>query len=162
MWPFDTVLFSEVLIPFLLVFVLVFAVLQKTKVLGDGKKQIDSLVSLALALILIAVPKARNFITDITPWLAVGLVVILIYLLLFGFVGSDLEKGLKIEKWMKTTFASLAAVFVVVIVLIYSGTWEKIFSGSSSSSSWLPTIVFIVVIVAAMVIALGGKKEKGT
>ena len=159
MWPFDSILFTEVLIPFLLVFVLVFAVLQKTKILGDGKKQADSLVALALGLILIAVPKARNFITNITPWLAVGLVVILIYLLLFGFVGSDLREGIKIEKWMKTTFAGLAAVFVIVLVLIYSGTWEKIFGGSSATSSWLPNLIFLVVIVVAMVVALGGKKD---
>lgn len=159
MWPFDSILFTEVLIPFLLVFVLVFAVLQKTKILGDGKKQIDAMVSLALGLILIAVPKARNFITNITPWLAVGLVVILIYLLLFGFVGSDLKNGIQLEKWQKTTFASLAAIFVVALVLVYSGVWDKIFNGTSGTESWLPTIIFIVVIIAAMIIALGGKKE---
>ena len=159
MWPFDSILFTEVLVPFLLVFVLVFAVLQKTKVLGDGKKQVDALVSLALGLVLIAVKPAREFITNITPWLAVGLVVILIYLLLFGFVGSDLKEGIKIEKWMKTAFAGLAAIFVVVLVLIYSGTWDKIFSGSSGTDSWLPTIIFVVVIIVAMAVALGGKKD---
>jgi hypothetical protein len=157
MWPFDSPLFTEVLVPFLLVFVLVFAVLQKTKVLGDGKKQVDAMVSLALGLILIAVPKARNFITNITPWLAVGLVVILIYLLLFGFVGSDLKEGIQIEKWMKTTFAALAAIFVVILVLVYSGTWDKIFGGNVGTESWLPTIIFVVVIIAAMAVALGKK-----
>lgn len=159
MWLLEQPLFTGILIPFLLVFVLVFAVLQKTKVLGDKKNQIDALVALALALILIVTPKANEFIINITPWLAVGLVVILIYLLLFGFVGSDLEKGIKLEKWMKPTFAGLAAVFVVVLVLIYSGTWDKIFSGTSSTSSWLPNLIFLIVIIAAMAVALGGKKK---
>ncbi len=157
MWPFDTLLFTEVLIPFLLVFVLVFAVLQKTKVLGDKKNQVDAMVSLAIALIVLSVPVARNFITNITPWLAVGLVVILIFLLLFGFVGSDLKEGLVLEKWMKPTIAGLSALFVVALVVYFSGLWDKWFSGNLGASSWLPNLVFIIVIVAAVVIALGKK-----
>lgn len=156
MWPFDSILFREVLIPFLLVFVLVFAVLQKTKVLGDGKKQIDALVALAIGLILIAVPKARDFITNITPWLAVGLVVILIYLLLYGFVSSDKEKGIKLEKWMVTTFAILSVIFVVALVLVFSGFWTKITSGVNGGT-WLPTIIFVVVIAVAFALVVGKK-----
>jgi hypothetical protein len=38
--------FMDYVLPFVLVFTLVFALLQKTKILGDGKKQIDSLVAL--------------------------------------------------------------------------------------------------------------------
>jgi hypothetical protein len=160
MWLFESALFTEVLLPFLLVFVLVFAVLQKTKVLGDKKNQIDALVALTVGLILIGVSSARNFIVNVTPWLAVGLVVILIYLLLFGFVGSDNKDGIKLEKWMKPTFAVLAAVFVVVIVLIYSGAWSKIFDSGSMTNSWLPNIIFLVIIGVAMAVALGGKKDK--
>ncbi|MBC8435098.1 hypothetical protein H8D91_01205 [archaeon] len=159
MWLLEQPLFTEILIPFLLVFVLVFAVLQKTKVLGDKKNQVDALVSLALALILIVTPIAREFITNITPWLAVGLVVILTFLVLYGFVGSDKKEGIVIEKWMKTTFAGLAGLFVLVLVLIYSGVWDKIFHGSLGTTSWLPNIIFLIVIIVAMVIALGGKKD---
>lgn len=159
MWLFEQPLFTEVLLPFLLVFVLVFAVLQKTKVLGENKNQIDALVALVVGLILIGVDSARNFIVNILPWLAVGLVVILIYLLLFGFVGSN-EKGIQLEKWMKPTFAILSVIFVVVLVLIYSGYWEKIFSDSLTSSSWLPNVIFLIIIGAAMAIALGGKKKE--
>ena len=159
MWLLEQPLFTEILIPFLLVFVLVFAVLQKTKVLGDKKSQVDALVSLALALILIVTPIAREFIINITPWLAVGLVVILTFLVLYGFVGSDKNEGIVIEKWMKTTFAGLAGLFVLVLVLIYSGVWDKIFHGSLGTTSWLPNIIFLIVIIVAMVIALGGKKD---
>lgn len=155
MWLFETALFKEVLIPFLLVFVLVFAVLQKTKALGDGKKQIDALVSLAIGLLLIGVPSARNFITSITPWLAVGLVVILIYLLLYGFVGSDKE-GIKLEPWMKSTFAILAVVFVVSLVLVFSGFWAKITSGINGGT-WLPTIIFVIVVAVAFGLVVGKK-----
>ena len=38
----------EVLLPFLLVFTLVFAVLDRTKLLGEGKRQINAIISLAM------------------------------------------------------------------------------------------------------------------
>ena len=46
-------IFVETILPFLLVFTLVFAVLQKSKILGDNKKQIDAIVSLVVGLLLI-------------------------------------------------------------------------------------------------------------
>ena len=49
----ETILTSEfavgIIYPFLLVFVLIFAVLQKSKILGEDKKQIDSLIALSIA-----------------------------------------------------------------------------------------------------------------
>lgn len=155
MWLLEQPLIRGILIPFLLVFVLVFAVLQKTKVLGDGKKQVDALVALAIGLILVATPAANEFITNITPWLAVGLVVILIYLLLYGFVGND-EKGIKLEPWMKSTFAILAVIFVVSLVLVFSGFWDKITSGVNGGT-WLPSIIFVIVIAVAFGLVVGKK-----
>ena len=45
---FDNPFFTEMLLPFLLVFVVVFAILQKTKILGEEKAQIDAIVALLL------------------------------------------------------------------------------------------------------------------
>ena len=50
---FSNPFFTEMLLPFLLVFVVVFAILQKSKILGDGKAQIDAIVGLVIGLILI-------------------------------------------------------------------------------------------------------------
>ena len=52
----------EVLLPFLLVFTVVFAILQKTSILGKGKKQIDAIVSLVVGLIVVAFGYATNVI----------------------------------------------------------------------------------------------------
>jgi len=106
-----------------------FAILQKTKILGEGKAQIDALVSLALALILIVFPGPRDLIVSIVPWLAVALVVILVFLLLYGFVAGDKAQG---EKWMKIVFGILIGVFVLGLVYNWWGffsccwNWEKI------------------------------------
>ena len=67
------------ILPFLLVFVIIFAILQKSKILGAGKAQIDALVSLVIAIVLIVFPTPRDIIVNLVPWLAVGVVVILVF-----------------------------------------------------------------------------------
>jgi hypothetical protein len=102
------------LLPFLLVFVVVFAILQKSKILGEGKAQIDAIVALVIGLLLIGLPQPRNIIVGIMPWMAVGVAVILVFLILYGFVAGDLSQA---KPWMKITFGILAGIFTIVIVL---------------------------------------------
>lgn len=156
----DHPIFTEVLLPFLLVFVLIFAILQKTKVLGDGKKQIDALVSLAIGLILIGFKTPREFIVNLMPWLAVGAAVILVFLILYGFVAGDLS-GDKIPKWMKITFGILAGVFTLGVVIYVGGFWDNIsryFSGGDSI--WMELVLLIIIIVAILIAVLGDKKKE--
>ena len=75
---FDNPFFTEMLLPFLLVFVVVFAILQKSKVLANT--QVDAIVGLVIGLILIGVPGPRDIVVGIMPWLAVGIAVILVFL----------------------------------------------------------------------------------
>ena len=52
-------IFTQYLFPFLLVFFIVFALLERTKLFGDGKKQLDALISFVIGLIFVVagVPK---------------------------------------------------------------------------------------------------------
>lgn len=161
MWPFDSVLFMEGVLPFLLVFVLIFAILQKTKVLGDGKAQIDALIALAVGLILIGFPTPRDIIVALMPWMAVGAAVILVFLILYGFVAGDLSET---PTWMKGVFGSLAGLFVLGVVIYVTGLWDIFtnwFSGPLGSSELWMSVVMIVIIVGAVLLAvLSGKKGK--
>ena len=121
---FANYFFTEMLLPFLLVFVVVFAILQKSKILGGDKAQIDAIVALVVGLILIGVPGPRDIIVGIMPWLAVGVAVILVFLILYGFVAGDLSTTP--EKWMKVAFGILAGIFTVAVVLYISGLGNDI------------------------------------
>ena len=158
---FDTPIFTELILPFLLVFVLIFAILQKTKILGEGKAQIDALISLAIGLILVGVPVARDFVVNLMPWLAVGASVILVFLILYGFVAGDLSTG---PTWMKILFGSLAALFVIGVVLYISGLWSTILEWLSvlvdNPELW-SSIIFLLVIIGAFVIAVVSGKAGG-
>ena len=86
---YETIFSSElgqVTLIFVLVFTMVFAVLQKAKVFGDGKKQIDALIGLAVALIVISAGYATDIISQLIPFLAITLVIILIFMVLIGFL----------------------------------------------------------------------------
>ncbi len=156
---FDNPFFTEMLLPFLLVFVVVFAILQKSQILGKGKAQVDAIVGLVVGLILIGVPGPRNLLVGIMPWMAVGVAVILVALILYGFVAGDLSK-LGEEKWVKYGMGSLVIVFTLGIVLFVSGLHEKLWDSFGVTSDVWMNIVMIGLVLGAMVVAVKGGKKK--
>ena len=157
---FGSSLLKNYILPFLLVFVLIFAILQKAKILGDGKAQIDALVSLSIALILIAFPQPRDLIVNLVPWLAVGVVVILAFLILYGFAA---EEEWKENKFLKITLGILGAIFILAVVAYVSGFWGWFYSQlvGGGSSVFSSIIIFVVVGAAvAAAIATGHSKKE--
>lgn len=71
---------------FLLVFVLFYAVLLKTHILGDNKGLI-ALASFVVALLFLVTRAATEFVQLVTPWFVVMLIVIMCFLLIFMFLG---------------------------------------------------------------------------
>lgn len=158
-------LVQGVLLPFLLVFVVIFAILQKTKILGDGKKQIDALVALAIGLIVVSFGYATGIIVTLVPFLAISSVVILVFMMLYGmaFVGKD---KFELNNKIIGVIGGLVALGVLVTLLVATGTWnylyDKIFYDVDGTSSIITNALFFVVIIAAVWIALaGGKEGKG-
>lgn len=155
---FDNPFFTEMLLPFLLVFVVVFAILQKSKILGEGKDQVDAIVALVVGLLLIGVPQPRDIIVGIMPWMAVGIAVILVFLILYGFVAGDLS-GEKTPTWMKITFGILAGLFTLAVVLYISGLGSTIVDWLAGSSELWTSVLMIALVLGAMAVAVfGGKK----
>jgi len=112
----------ELLLPFLLVFTVIFAILQKTEVLGKGKRQIDAIVSLVIGLIVVAFGYAVGIIVQLMPVLAVTAVVILVFMILFGMVYKEGEFSL--NKYIKGGIGILVGIIVVVSVLVLTGGWD--------------------------------------
>lgn len=153
--------FVEYILPALLVFVILFAILEKSKMLGDGKRQINAIVSLFIALIFMAFPFARGIVIKLVPFLVVLLVILFVFMLLFGFVtnktgGDMLNNGLKI------TLGIIVGVAVIIAVLWATGWWEPIYKYTvegESSGAIFANIVIVALIAAALalVLATGGK-----
>src|SRR3989338_2807765 len=147
------------ILPFLLVFTLIFAVLQKTKILGDGKKQIDAIVSLVIGLIVISFASATDFIVNLVPFLPISLVVILVFMILYGMVFAQGE--FRMSFGLQIAFGILAGIALIIAVLVFSGTWDNVldwFSGGDSSTIW-STVAIVAVIIAVVWIVLGTKSS---
>lgn len=157
---FASAFFTEMLLPFLLVFVVMFAILQKSKILGEGKAQIDALVSLVLGLILIAFPGPRDIIVGIMPWLAVGVATILVFLILYGLVAGDLSE---VDTWMKVVFGILAGLFTIGVVVYVAGFWTvaKGWFDGTNSNFW-STIFMLLIIGGAVAVAVTTGKNSGS
>jgi hypothetical protein len=156
---FESAFFTEMLLPFLLVFVVVFAILQKSKILGDGKAQIDAMVGLVVGLILIGFPQPRDILVGIMPWMAVGVAVILVFLILYGFVAGDLSGG--VPDGLKIAFGIMAGIFTIGVVLFISGLGPMIWDSFGGESEIWMNIVMIVLVLGAVSIAVWGGKGSG-
>jgi hypothetical protein len=153
------VFFTDMVLPFLLVFVVVFAILQKSKILGEGKAQIDALTALVIGLLLIGLSGPREIIVNLIPWVAVGVAVILVFMILYGFVAGDLS-GDKMPKSLKITFGILAGVFTLGVVLYVTGLGSYLSGlfGDSGGSEWWTNAVIVLLVIGAMVFAVLGSK----
>ena len=152
-------IFTELVLPFLLVFVLIFAILDKTKIFGEGKKQINALIAFVVGLIFVTFSQAVGITNNLVMVMAVVAVVILVFVILFSFASGGEFKG---EKWMKITFGILVGIVIIIALLVFTGYWSKIidtFSGESGTGI-ASNVIFIVIIIAAFAIVLATSKAK--
>jgi len=160
----ETILQSEILTkfvyPFLLIFFIVFAVLEKTKVLGDDKKQLNALLAFVIGLIFVGAVFPKLIVANMILFLTVALVIVFVVLLLWGFVSSG-EKGFEISKGLKTFLFIVLGIAVVVAVFwavgVGGGFFNFLFSSSWSNVFWT-NFLFIVVIAAALALVIKGTK----
>lgn len=157
-------LFVEIILPFLLVFTVMFAILQKTKVLGDGKRQIDAIVALVVGLLVVSFGFATGVIVSLVPFLAVSAIVILVFMILYGMVFQSGE--FKMHKRIQGTIGILAAIGVIIAVMVATGAWDYVAESyfyNGDNDGLITNIIFIVIIIAVvgfLWMGSGEKKEK--
>ncbi|MFA5020283.1 MAG: hypothetical protein WC533_04245 [Candidatus Pacearchaeota archaeon] len=94
---------------FLFVFIIVYAVLKKTEVLGKNE-WFNVLTSLIMAIVFITFSPGVNYVATILPWFAILIVVLFLLLVVIGFSQKD------ISSFMKPWFAW---VFIILLVIIF-------------------------------------------
>jgi len=154
-------LFRDFLLPFFLIWVLIFAILQKTKLLGEGRMQLDAMISAVIGLIFVGALYPKQLVGNMVLFLSVAMVILFVVLLLWGFaVGGDFSKPLT-SKGMKWFFGILIVVSVVTAVLYFSGYTTDIsdflYDQDWSSSFWT-NFFFVALVVAVLAFVLKSKK----
>lgn len=147
-------IFTRFALPFLLVFFVTFAILEKGKVLGD-KKQINALVAFVIGLIFVSFVFPVIVVQNLILFLTVALIAMFVGLILWGFVGGKIELGeMKIVKYI---LGIGIALLVIVAVLWATGFYTPIldwFSLQEWSSGFWTNLLFIVAIIVAVTVAL--------
>ena len=145
--------------PFLLMFFIVFAILEKTKVFGDKSKQLNALISFVISLIFVSAVYPKIVVANLILFLTISIIVVFVGLLLWGFVvGGEAKiesKGLKIT-------AGIAVFIGLFLGVLWAtgvgfGIFGALFNQSWSSSFWT-NFFFVLVMGAALALML--KKDK--
>ncbi len=103
---------------FLLVFVVIYALLSKTKILGENKF-VHIFTSFCIAILFLVSASAIDYVKVITPWFAAFVISLLFILILVG-----LMRG-KIEDFIKPGFAWIV---IIILILIFVGSAIYVFA----------------------------------
>jgi len=129
---------ADVLLPFILIFTVVFAVLQKSKILGEGKKNYNTMVALVMGFsvvfphVLGTYPPnvdPVNLINQALPNVSIVLIAIVSLLLLIGIMGGEV-------RWLGTSASGWVAIVSLIIVVYIFGKAAGWF-GQSDYPVWL-------------------------
>ncbi len=151
--------FSEIILPFLLVFTVIFAILEKTKILGDDKKQIDAIVGFVIGLLLVVVEPARNVVVGLMPILAIFVVSLLVFLIIYGFAKGG--EDVKINGKYIGVVVILAVVVISISLLVLTGHWDSLvnFFKNNTNSNIISNVIFVLIIIGAIVAVVAPKSK---
>ena len=159
---FDSIGLFDVVLPFLLVFTIVFAIFEKTKVLGtetiEGrqytKKNLNAIASFVIAFLVVASSQLVEIITTVSANAVIVLFLSVFFLLLVGSFHKEGEPIYLQGAWKMTfmiiTFIAIVAIFLGAIKTESGTTWlEELssFTGGSGSSEIVGSIVLLALVV---------------
>jgi len=160
----------EVILPFLLTFTLVYAILQRSKVLGEGKKNLDAMVAVSIAIITVGSSYVVQGILQVSAQMVMVLMLGVFFLLLVGSFykeGKIWDKDEGLPKWLQHTF--IVIIFVAIISIFLHAIRRQ------SGQSWLEFIIdylarywdstavasiILVLLIIGFIIYVTGEKTK--
>ncbi|MDI3474113.1 MAG: hypothetical protein PWR30_436 [Candidatus Woesearchaeota archaeon] len=160
----------DTLFPFLLIFTLVYAILERSKVLGadkdEPKHNLNAMVAFVMAFLTIASPGIISFLNFMTVWIVVIFLTIVFLTFLIFAVNQDTEKAMK-SKPFRITIVSVIVGLVILIFFIgfYQdkeappiGNWFLDFLNSEA----FQLIIFLaVMLILVLIVVKGGGESKG-
>ncbi len=161
--------FFDVILPFLLVFSILFGILEKTKVFGveeiDGKKyarkNINSMVAFVIAFFVIATKEIVTALQVSLPKVALVLTIVVCFMLLAGSFMAEGEFSFEKNKFWKGFLTLVMFLAVIAIFLDAFGWLDSIIDYvlSENSSIVIPLVIFAGMIGTVFYIIGGSPKS---
>ena len=133
------------ILSFLLVFVLVYALLKKTEILGESEG-IMLLISFILAVFFIVEASLVDFINFSSAWFVVFLVCVFMILLMIGFLGKDALGVITGNKWVAWVMLVALIVFFIIssaYTFNWAVNWETVWDWAYTD--WFGMVLLLIV-----------------
>jgi len=144
--------FFDYVLPFLIIFALVFGILTKTRIF-EQNKGINAIIALSVGLMALQFGFVSVFFAELFPRLGIGLVIILTILILGGLF-FDTEGNA-----MNYILLAVAAILIIVVLASTAEVSSWWYSWSFFSGN-LGEIFFIIGIVAVMIAVVAGSNAR--
>ena len=154
---FDNIGVFDVVLPFLLVFVVVFALLERTKVFGvekiEGKeytkKNLNSAAAFVIAFLVVASSRLVEIITQVSSQFVVLLFGVVLFLLLVGSFFQEKPEGVFLEGGWKTTFMIIVFLGLLFIFLDALGLWGDTlgFLRGTNRGELVGSVILMIIII---------------
>ncbi len=147
--------FFSYILPFLLLFALIFGLLMKMNIFKDNKG-VNAIIAVVVALMALQFDLVPRFFAEIFPRLGVGLAFILVAIILLGIFIPN-------ESWATYLFFTIGAICLIVIFFTTSdaigwGNWGG-FYNFIQNLSW-PWIIAGAIIIIGIITTLQLKPQK--
>lgn len=143
----------DLLLPFLLLFALIFGILSTTNVLGSHKG-VNVIIAFTIALMSLRFYFVSDFFADVFPRLGIGLAMIVVLMVLVGlFIPLD-EK--RYWSWGLGTIGFAIAIIVVVKSLDVFG-WTSTGINTWDFAGWIVGALVVIGLIIAVAASSGGK-----
>jgi hypothetical protein len=156
-------IFTNFIYPFLLLFFIVFAVLEKTKILGEDKKTLNAMIAFVIGLIFVSAVDPKLIVGNMILFLTVAIVIVFVVMILWGFVSADNKDGFKIEGWMKWVLWIVLGISTIVAIFYAVGfNLGEFLAKLPWTEAFFTNLIFIVLVAVALAVVIkstSGKKS---
>jgi hypothetical protein len=145
-------------LPFLLLFALVFAVLQKINIMGGEAKDnkgVNAVIAVTVALLALQFDSVPIFFQVIFPKLGIGLSILLVAIIMLGLF-------LDFEKYTGPLYVFLAIAGVVAAWILLSSINDYSWWTGGFWANNISAIVALVIVVVFIVVVVNSGAPKGT
>ena len=122
-WQYFLPIFS-----FIFIFTLVFAILEKTKILGSDTTGLNSIIAFVMGLLFVLTPQAVAIVNFLVPWFIVIIFFILFIVVIFMFMGVPADTIREVAQGSAFTY-TIVTVSIILLIIAIGIVWGEQLSG---------------------------------
>src|SRR3989338_927294 len=151
-YQLENLAFLDIVLPFLLIFAVVYGILTWMNIFGDNKA-VHVIIAIVLGLLSVRLPFFSQFLAEISPRLGVGLTILLGLLILVGLFTPDKSRG--VISWI--LFAVGAVIFIIILVQSGNVLGQYGYGSGYFSEQIIGWVVMVAILIGVIVAIVAGK-----